>query len=606
MKRLFLLIFFILSSFIARGREYHVFPSGSDAASGTVESPFRTVNHAAQVAMPGDTVTVHSGTYREWIDPLYGGIDDARRILYRAAEGEKVEIKGSEEVRDWKKEKDGTWSTCLPNSMFGSCNPFNEKIVGDWFDPWERDHHTADVYINGLSLYEVTSRDAVAAHETITSRRDPDGSQLVWYAVVDAENTTIYAWFGDRVDPRKENVEVTVRPTCFYPTREGVNYLTIRGFHISQAATQWAAPTAEQIGMVATHWCKGWIIENNHISNSRCNGISLGKEASTGHNLWSQRQFDGATEYIECTLSAVRKGWNRDNVGSHIVRGNEICFCEQTGICGSMGGAFGQIYDNDIHDIWVKCQFDGAEISGIKLHAAIDAYIHNNRIRNCQKGIWMDWMAQGSRISCNLFYDNVQMDIFYEVDHGPFVCDNNICLSEWSLRDWSEGGAFVHNLFNGKVKGVSQERYTPYHLHHSTEVKGLFRICNGDHRFYNNLFSRYNRNDPESGLSSYSEPEWPVFEEDNMECDNPGCSLTEENGTVYLTFKPAEPVCRGRHVDGSRLGVARLSNNPYENPDETPISIDTDYSGNGRSADSPVIGPMEMDSISKVPVWQVK
>lgn len=76
--------------------------------------------------------------------------------------------------------------------------------------------------------------------------------------------------------------------------------------------------------------------------------------------------------------------------------------------------------------------------------------------------------------------------------------------------------------------------------------------------------------------------------------------------TVYLTFKPAEPVCRGRHVDGSRLGVARLSNNPYENPDGTPTSIDTDYSGNGRSADSPVIGPMEMDSISKVPVWQVK
>ena len=29
-----------------------------------------------------------------------------------------------------------------------------------------------------------------------------------------------------------------------------VNYITIRGFHMSQAATQWAAPTAEQIGLI--------------------------------------------------------------------------------------------------------------------------------------------------------------------------------------------------------------------------------------------------------------------------------------------------------------------------------------------------------------------
>ena len=53
--------------------------------------PLRTVNAAAQKALPGDTVTVHEGTYREWVNPLYGGIDDARRILYRAAEGERVE-----------------------------------------------------------------------------------------------------------------------------------------------------------------------------------------------------------------------------------------------------------------------------------------------------------------------------------------------------------------------------------------------------------------------------------------------------------------------------------------------------------------------------------
>ena len=54
-------------------KEYHVSPQGSDADAGTLTQPFRTINRAAQLALPGDTVTVHEGVYREWVNPLYGG-----------------------------------------------------------------------------------------------------------------------------------------------------------------------------------------------------------------------------------------------------------------------------------------------------------------------------------------------------------------------------------------------------------------------------------------------------------------------------------------------------------------------------------------------------
>ena len=37
----------------------------------------------------------------------------------------------------------------------------------------------------------------------------------------------------------------------------------MRGFTLEHAATNWAPPTAEQIGLIGTHWSKGWIIENN-------------------------------------------------------------------------------------------------------------------------------------------------------------------------------------------------------------------------------------------------------------------------------------------------------------------------------------------------------
>lgn len=486
-------------------REYHVSIGGNDAANGSVEKPLRTINRAAQLALPGDTVTVHQGTYREWIDPLNGGESNARRILYRAAENEKVEVKGSELVTGWKREKKNkqVWKIVLPNRFFGNYNPFNDRLYGDWL--WsDKIHHTADVYLNDVSLYETFSLDKVYAPDTLRTLRNPEGCTLVWFAEVDAENTTIYANFGS-VDPNKEVTEVSVRPTCFYPTREGLDYITIRGFYFSQAATQWAAPTAEQIGMIATHWCKGWIIEDNVIKNSRANGITLGKERSSGHNLeCNDKRLDGTLHYIEVIFNVLRKGWDKDHVGSHIVRNNVISDCEQTGICGSMGAAFSEIYGNHIYNILVKQQFGGAEMAGIKLHGAIDTYIHHNRIhRSGNFGLWLDWMAQGARVSSNLIYDNLGQDLFIEVSHGPYVVDNNIFLSPHSLQENTDGGVYLHNIFSGNMNPLDDMRYTPYHLNHSTQIKGFRTITQGDHRFYNNIFIGRNDQKVNYGLVDF-------------------------------------------------------------------------------------------------------
>ena len=156
MKKTMLSMCLLLSVSSLFAREYHVSPSGNDAANGSVETPLRTINRAAQLALPGDTVTVHQGTYREWIDPLNGGESNTKRILYRAAEDEKVEIKGSELVTGWKREKKNkqVWKVVLPNRFFGNYNPFNDRLYGDWL--WsDKVHHTADVYLNDVSLYEM-------------------------------------------------------------------------------------------------------------------------------------------------------------------------------------------------------------------------------------------------------------------------------------------------------------------------------------------------------------------------------------------------------------------------------------------------------------------
>lgn len=609
-------------------REYHVSIDGNDAANGSVEKPLRTINRAAQLALPGDTVTVHQGTYREWIDPLNGGESNARRILYRAAENEKVEVKGSELVTGWKREKKNkqVWKIVLPNRFFGNYNPFNDRLYGDWL--WsDKIHHTADVYLNDVSLYETFSLDKVYAPDTLRTLRNPEGCTLVWFAEVDAENTTIYANFGS-VDPNKEVTEVSVRPTCFYPTREGLDYITIRGFYFSQAATQWAAPTAEQIGMIATHWCKGWIIEDNVIKNSRANGITLGKERSSGHNLeCNDKRLDGTLHYIEVIFNVLRKGWDKDHVGSHIVRNNVISDCEQTGICGSMGAAFSEIYGNHIYNILVKQQFGGAEMAGIKLHGAIDTYIHHNRIhRSGNFGLWLDWMAQGARVSSNLIYDNLGQDLFIEVSHGPYVVDNNIFLSPHSLQENTDGGVYLHNIFSGNMNPLDDMRYTPYHLNHSTQIKGFRTITQGDHRFYNNVFIGRNDQKVNYGLVDFDQSKWPIYAEDNVFCNGakpmtgkeqgwietsvkPNLRLEETNGAVYLVsdvnlndlknFK-------GNMIDSERLGITKLSGFPFENPDGTPFVSDKDYFGASRSS-APVAGPFEsLSSTTRIKVWPLE
>lgn len=74
-------------------REYHVGTHGDDRNAGTAQSPFRTVNQAAQVAQAGDVVTIGAGTYRESVFVRNAGTS-ARPIVFQAAERGTVVLTG--------------------------------------------------------------------------------------------------------------------------------------------------------------------------------------------------------------------------------------------------------------------------------------------------------------------------------------------------------------------------------------------------------------------------------------------------------------------------------------------------------------------------------
>ena len=610
MKRILSVLLALALGFIISAKEYHVAKTGNDHNDGSLISPFLSIQKAADVAQPGDVITVHEGIYREGVNPPRGGTSDAERIVYQAAKGEKVEIRGSEIVKNWMEFSGTVWKASIPNTLFKDYNPYKDIVRGDWFNDKGRIHHTGEVYLNGKSFWEMEILEKVLRPKAVEDNFDPLGSTYTWFCESDDENTYIYANFHE-ADPNTELVEINVRKTCFYPDSTNIDYITVSGFHMSQAATQWAPPTAEQVGLIGTNWSKGWIIENNIIRNSKCSGITLGKHG----DKWDNTSENSAEGYVETIKRASERGWSKENIGSHIVRNNTIYDCEQTGICGSMGGVFSVIENNDIYNIWTKRQWTGAEMGGIKIHASIDMIIKNNRLANCGRGLWLDWMAQGTRVSGNLLYNNTTDDVFVEVNHGPFLIENNILLSDLAIRDWSEGGAYAHNLIAGNIELRPQGRETPFQLPHSTVVAGLRTTKCGDNRYFNNIFVGGVKEEGIglSGLGVYEKAAWPMLVNGNVYLNgarkfeqeknllelnmNPNIQIEEKEDGIYLSMDIAKSVTTMKNelVSTALLGEAIIPNQRFENPDGTEIKIDIDYSGKNRNTGNPSPGPFRLD-----------
>ena len=528
--------------------------------NGSKESPFKCINDAAQIAQPGDEILVEPGIYREYVDPRNGGREDAR-ITYRSTQMLGAVITGAEEVKNWKPYQGNVWVCRIDNSIFGNYNPYTTYVYGDWYFAG-RSKHTGAVYMNDKMMYEAESLDACIKGEVYECSWEPEASVYKWYSQQEGNETVLYGNFQGK-NPNEEKVEINVRRECFMPSKTGVGYITVSGFSINKAATTWAPPAAYQDGMIGPHWSKGWIIEDCEISNSKCAGISLGKylDPENDHYFTYKHVKSPTQMERDAVCRGQYHGWLKEKVGSHIVRRCNIHNCEQGGIIGRMGGVFSVIEDNHIHHINNMMELGGAEIAGIKMHAAIDVIYRRNYIHHCTMGIWCDWEAQGTRITQNLFHDNqrpefakqlkggmMSQDIFVEVGHGPTLIDNNILLSDASLRMATEGVAMVHNLICGALTCVGEgtgPRYTPYHIPHRTEVMGFMTILHGDDRFYNNIFvqkwsaapfvtlrdSREGTDEENREVGTHVMDEYPTYEEwitmFDMDTDTPDMAKLE-------------------------------------------------------------------------------
>ena len=386
--------------------EIHVAKTGNDANSGEHDAPLLTISEAASRAMPGDTVIVAEGVYREWVSPARGGTGPQRRITYRAADGADVIIAGSERVDGWVKEG-GVWRLDLSAAEFGEFNPFDTGIRHPQYvaadeagDGWGwlkigRWAHLGDVYLKGEGLTE---------RETIARLDAP----MSWYTETRNGITTIWANFGD-ADPNQSGVEINHRPYGFFPEAPGLDYITVQGFVITNIAAHWAPPSVFQPGAVGPNGGNHWIIENNAILYSKGACISIGVPSDD----------KGASEG-----------------GGHIVQNNVLLRCGHAGILGQSWNQDTLISGNRIEETAYREEYGGWETAGIKAHVADNLVIADNQIigvstadpeEGAAHGIWIDFRNTNVRLERNIIAGAESDSILIEANwDGPTVMTHNI------------------------------------------------------------------------------------------------------------------------------------------------------------------------------------
>ena len=444
-------------------------PKSSDApGSGTESVPFRSISPAAALAQPGDTVLVGAGTYRERIAPARGGTL-AAPIVYTAAPGETVYLKGSTNALDWIAQSDGTYEAALPSSLFDTLDGTpNSSLYNPFLDQMQpgggcRCFTTGQVYASGLRLGEFPPDTPVKGCARQLADQTGDSGKpknAGWstpagcFSVV-RNGSALAAQFGNG-SQLPDEVEVTVRSRVFAPHRRGLAHITVRGFIMEHAANQWIAnfwlpqnARYSQSGLLGTRSGYMWRIENNIIRKAATIGLDVGVEGGYSGS-WPPPDN-------EQTMQPTPNITGNHTIQNNTIENNGASAIQ--GYCTSGTISFNTIRNNGA----LGCA--GAENAAVKTHAYSGVMEGNFIYQNSELAIWFDNGYKDMRFTRNAIIDNApgSNGIGFEMSFGPALVDNNIFISSSTQAHAgtgitgmdASGVTYAHNLDLGYSSSLS-------------------------------------------------------------------------------------------------------------------------------------------------------
>lgn len=221
-----------VSSFLfastAGAATYYVATTGNDAASGSIDAPFRTIKQATRVVRPGDIVNVRGGVYYESTHSYQVKGTESARIVIRSMPGEQAILDGSKLAA-------GTAIINLNENDYVDFSGFevrNGPYIGIMV--WHgRNVRVLDNHVHHMTRYAIYSGgETTPASYDITI----SGNQVHDSALENQYHATGGGWPGAVVVSRTERATIT-NNKIWNNDGEGLiwgrgNYATIRGNEI--------------------------------------------------------------------------------------------------------------------------------------------------------------------------------------------------------------------------------------------------------------------------------------------------------------------------------------------------------------------------------------
>ncbi len=430
-------------------------PNASDTNPGTPDAPLKTINRAAEIVQPGDTVIVKAGVYREHVRLTRSGKPGAP-VTFVADPPHSVVITGADIMTGWERVpgEEPVYRIPWKHRFIINTRPDGSLVEQHPDDEEHRLWGRAELVLSDgqmclpmLRLEELRSAwsrhaEALKAGKPSPVLQPPLPNLARPFAgafcvapkeeAPQAQERWLYVWLADGSDPNQHQIEAATRGALFglspWENAEGVHFVHVRGFIFRHAGT---------FPQRAAVWLQG---SNNLLE--------------------------------DCIVEEMAGGGVLVN---GTMRRCVIRRCGHTG-----GGAGGENFVNE-DCLWEgnswKPIHRGWDAGGFKLTWAKGGFFRRCRfVRNGGPGLWFDIHVRQVVVTECVFWENEHHGLFIEISrditavHNLFVRNGVGAVGKVEWPDWGIAGLTVaesqncviaFNTLVGNKEGIALREQGP-------------------------------------------------------------------------------------------------------------------------------------------------
>lgn len=379
--------------------------TGNDSNTGTESAPVKTLNQAISLAPSGGTIVIRGGVYRDSYhksgQPYYYQIL-TKQLTFQVYPHEQVWFDGTEvqDTSSWTSDGAGHWYKSWNTPQF--CD-------GAYYDfPYNNQSQTGN--LTGASGKTYTSNTGPCSHWDVYGNAeanypaagDPqmvfiDGQQMpeVDQLSLATGGKFYYDWTNKKIyistNPSGHTVELAVRPNALVTGAVGTE---IKGIGFRRFATnEYSNLTSGAVYMGGSNF----VVENCMFTQNAASSLYMDPQGST---------LDHVAEVNNGFSSTGGNGHSQGGDPDNVVVENSL------------------LANNNTEHFDLNCSLSCGQ-AGMKMAHMKGFTFKNNLVENNQgAGFWCDENCTGGVIVDNLFLNNTNAGIFYEVSSQGIIASN--------------------------------------------------------------------------------------------------------------------------------------------------------------------------------------